>query len=67
MTAGKQGEMDSLKIEIEDRLDEPERVQKELQLKIGLKVDVECVPIGSLPRFELKGQRFIDERAQAKT
>ncbi len=67
MTAGKQGEMDSLKIEIEDRLQKPQRVQKELQLKIGLKVDVQCVPMGSLPRFELKGRRFIDERNKAKT
>ncbi len=62
MTAHKQGEMDALKIEIEDRLEEPGRVEKELQLKIGLKVEVECVPIGSLPRFELKGRRFVDER-----
>lgn len=66
MTAYKHGEMDALKIELEDRLNEPERVEKELQLKIGLKVQVECVPIGSLPRFELKGQRFIDDRGQAK-
>ena len=66
MTAGKQGEMDSLKIEIEDRLEEPVRVEQELRLKIGLKVDVECVPIGSLPRFELKGQRFVDERGKGK-
>jgi len=64
MTASKQGEMDTLRIEIEDRLDEPARVEKELRLKIGIKVDVECVPIGSLPRFELKGMRFIDERGQ---
>lgn len=62
MTAFKQGEMDALKIQIEDRLDEPARVEKELRLKIGLKVEVECVPIGSLPRFELKGRRFVDER-----
>lgn len=62
MTALKQGEMDTLKVEIEDRLDNPSRVEKELQLKIGLRIEVETVPIGSLPRFELKGQRFIDQR-----
>jgi phenylacetate-CoA ligase len=67
MTAGKQGEMDTLTIEIEDRLSEPERVKRELRLKIGLKVDVVCVPIGTLPRFELKGQRFIDERNKARS
>ncbi len=62
MTAFKQGQMDALGIEIEDRLEQPERVAKELRLKLGLKVQVECVPAGSLPRFELKGQRFIDKR-----
>ncbi len=62
MTAYKQGEMDALKIEIEDRLERPERVEKELQLRLGLKVEVTCVEVGSLPRFELKGMRFIDQR-----
>ena len=67
MTAGKQGEMDTLKIEIEDRLNEPTRVETELRLKIGLKVQVACVPMGSLPRFELKGHRFIDDRGKTNT
>ncbi len=65
MIAFKSGEMDALRIEIEDRLQDPQRVEKELQLKIGLKVQVDIVDIGSLPRFELKGQRFIDERNQS--
>ena len=67
MTAMKQGEMDSLRVEIEDRLNDASRVEKELLLKIGLKIEVECVPIGSLPRFELKGQRFIDQRTENLT
>jgi hypothetical protein len=29
---------------------------------LGLKVDVSCVPLGSLPRFEGKGRRLIDRR-----
>ncbi|MBI81574.1 MAG: CoF synthetase [Planctomycetaceae bacterium] len=62
MTAHRSGEMDSLSVEIEDRLELPDRVAKELQLRLGLKVDVRCVPIGSLPRFESKGKRFLDER-----
>jgi len=62
LTAFSTSEMDALKVEIEDRLDRPERVAKELQLQIGLRVDVECVELGSLPRFEGKGRRFIDER-----
>jgi phenylacetate-CoA ligase len=62
MTAWRAGQMDALRIEIEDRLERPARVEKELQLQLGLKVQVECVPPGSLPRFELKGHRFVDQR-----
>ncbi len=62
ITASKSGEMDALRVEIEDRLEDPERVTKEFQLRLGLKVDVETVPLGSLPRFEGKGKRFVDER-----
>lgn len=62
LTAKKDGAMDRLQIEIEDRLEQPERIEKALNVRIGLKVKVECVPIGSLPRFEGKGKRFVDER-----
>ncbi|MCO6453829.1 MAG: phenylacetate--CoA ligase family protein [Pirellulaceae bacterium] len=62
MRASKQHEMDSLLVEIEDRLEAPERVARELRLRLGLRVDVRCVPLGSLPRFEGKGKRFVDER-----
>lgn len=62
LTAYKQGAMDALRIEIEDRLERPERVARELQLRLGLNVEVACVPVGSLPRFEAKGKRFIDQR-----
>jgi phenylacetate-CoA ligase len=55
-------EMDHLVVEIEDRLDQPERVATELRLRLGLKVEVLAVPLGSLPRVEGKGKRFIDER-----
>jgi phenylacetate-CoA ligase len=63
MIARKAGEMDALAVEIEDRLDDPERVAKELRLRLGLKVEVRSVPMGTLPRFEGKGKRFVDERA----
>jgi phenylacetate-CoA ligase len=31
-------------------------------LRLGLRIDVRCVPLGSLPRFEGKGKRFVDRR-----
>jgi phenylacetate-CoA ligase len=62
LTVRKHGAMDELVIEVEDHLQQPERIAKELQLKLGLKIDVRCVTAMSLPRFEGKGRRFIDER-----
>jgi len=62
MTVHKVAAMDQLTVEIEDRLQQPNRVAEELQLRLGLKVEVQCVPLGSLPRFDAKGKRFIDRR-----
>jgi phenylacetate-CoA ligase len=56
--------MDRLRIEVEDRLQQPERIAQELRLRVGLRVEVESVPLGSLPRFEGKGKRFIDQRTK---
>lgn len=62
MTAIKQGEMDAIQIEIEDRLAQPRRVADELRLRLGLKVEVTLAEVGSLPRSEGKGTRFVDLR-----
>lgn len=62
LTAHKRGSMDELSVEVEDRLEQPERIVKELQLRLGLRVEVKTVPLGSLPRYELKGKRFVDNR-----
>lgn len=58
--------LDTMSIEIEDRLGDPARVVREFQVRLGLKVEVQAVPIGSLPRFEGKGRRFIDRRDRAR-
>jgi phenylacetate-CoA ligase len=55
--------LDVLHLEIEDRLSDPTRVADELKLRLGLKVDVAAVPIGTLPRFEGKGRRLVDKRS----
>ena len=54
--------LDRLTLEIEDHLADPDRVARELALRLGLRVDVTVVPIGSLPRFEGKGRRVVDRR-----
>jgi phenylacetate-CoA ligase len=62
MTTTKDAEMDRLSVEIEDRLNQPSRIAEELRLRLGLKIEVTAVALGSLPRFEGKGKRFIDNR-----
>jgi phenylacetate-CoA ligase len=66
MTARTSGAMDQLVVEIEDRLNDPNRVAQELQLRLGLRVEVLTSPLGSLPRVEGKGKRFVDERCKPK-
>jgi phenylacetate-CoA ligase len=54
--------LDQLSIEVEDRLDDPARIAAELSLRLGLRVELQSVPLGSLPRFDGKGSRFVDLR-----
>ncbi|HQU44279.1 MAG: CoF synthetase [Planctomycetia bacterium 21-64-5] len=55
-------EMDQLAIEVEDRLEQPGRIADEVYVRLGLRVDVRCVPPGRLPRSEGKAIRLIDQR-----
>lgn len=62
ITVSTRESLDELALEVEDHLDDPTRVARELQVRLGLRVDVTVVPPGSLPRFEGKGRRFVDRR-----
>ncbi len=62
LTAFRSGEMDQLKIEIESPQDLSADLAQQLQIRLGLRVDVETVATDMLPRFEAKGRRFIDQR-----
>ncbi|HEV7282517.1 MAG TPA: AMP-binding protein [Pirellulaceae bacterium] len=64
LIAEKAGEMDELRIEVEASSSDPERISRLLQVRLGLRVAVALVEPGSLPRFEAKGKRFIDNRAK---
>lgn len=63
LTASTRESLDVLALEVEDRLHTPDRIADELRLRLGLKVEVTAVPLGSLPRFEGKGRRLIDQRS----
>jgi len=62
LTVTTRGSLDVLQLAIEDRLAAPGRVADEFKLRLGLKVEVTTVPLGSLPRFEGKGRRLVDRR-----
>lgn len=63
LTLSKEQEMDQLLLEIEDHLNQPDRVAEELRIRLGLKVEVRTVPPNTLPRFESKGRRVVDQRS----
>jgi phenylacetate-CoA ligase len=62
LIARRVGTKDQLQIEVEDRMQRPQRIADELRLRLGLKVNVRTVPLGSLPRGEDLAKRFVDER-----
>jgi len=47
---------------VEDSLDQPGRIADKLETQLGLRVAVTAVQAGSLPRFDAKGKRFVDQR-----
>ena len=62
ITAFKEGEMDSLSIEVEDTSGNVDQIKDAIQVGLGLRVEVILADANSLPRFEAKGKRFIDNR-----
>lgn len=65
VTLRKLGEMTSLGIEVEPHPGSSEqlggRVSRAVESELLFRAEVKLVPEGSLPRFELKGKRFIKE------
>ncbi len=65
ITARTENNMDRLLVEVEDTLNQPQRIARQLELRLGLKIEVAAVAANTLPRFEAKGRRFVDERTAA--
>ncbi|MES0856320.1 AMP-binding protein [Geobacillus sp. G4] len=55
-------EMNQVKVQIESEEDVGRRLADRLRERIGIRIDVERVAPGSLPRFSMKAKRIIDER-----
>jgi phenylacetate-CoA ligase len=52
----------TVRIEADDRPGLADELTRQLRVKIGLRLDVEFVPLGTLPRTERKTQRVFDRR-----
>lgn len=62
----KQGEMDSLHVEAELSPDRCDALSRLFQSRLAMRIDVQSVTEGSLPRFQAKSKRWIDRRANSK-
>ena len=62
----RQSELDEMEIRVEANAADPETVAaavgNAIRNGIGLRVQVKPVPLGTLPRFDLKARRFADHR-----
>jgi len=58
----KEGEMDEIALQVECPPAILPAIQEELRIALNLRVPVEAVEPGSLPRFELKARRVDDRR-----
>lgn len=57
------GNLDQLKIEVEGEQVDLQAISVAVQLAVGLRIDVQQIAAGTLPRFEGKGKRIVDQRA----
>jgi phenylacetate-CoA ligase len=62
VTVSNHQSMTQIKLEIEDAANQNAQLTETLRSRLGLKVDVTTVNPHSLPRFEGKSKRWIDER-----
>ena len=63
MIVTRAGALDALTLEVETVADDcAARVAQALRRRLNLRVDVQAVPPGALPRWELKARRVVDRR-----
>ena len=62
MIASRINEMDQLEIEIEAGQEDVDSLSAKLRDRLSLRVPVRSVPAGTLPRFEAKARRLVDQR-----
>ena len=58
----RRGELEELRVDVEASEETARAVAEELRLRLSVRIETRAVPAGSLPRFELKARRVVDER-----
>lgn len=56
-------EMNQVKVQVETNADVMQELKTRLRERIGLRIEVEQVELGTLPRFEMKSRRVFDQRS----
>ncbi|MEM9585646.1 MAG: phenylacetate--CoA ligase family protein [Planctomycetota bacterium] len=62
MVATRQNEMDQLDLEAELEPSDASRLEGLLKERLAMRVSVQVVPLGTLPRFQAKSRRWVDRR-----
>lgn len=62
ITAFRESEMDQLSLEVECSDEQVKILEQLLRDRLAMRVAVQIVPAGSLPRFEAKARRWVDKR-----
>jgi phenylacetate-CoA ligase len=63
MVRQRRGELEELRVDAEASEETARALAEELHLRLAVRVETRAVPAGSLPRFELKARRIVDERS----
>lgn len=66
ITASRHDEMDQLDVEVETSPAGAADLTQTFRDRLGMRVEVRAVAAGTLPRFEAKARRWVDEREQTQ-
>ncbi|HVR72521.1 MAG TPA: AMP-binding protein [Vicinamibacteria bacterium] len=59
----RRGALEELRVDAEASEETARALAEELRLRLSVRIETRAVPAGSLPRFELKARRIVDQRS----
>jgi phenylacetate-CoA ligase len=63
LVRSRRGDLEELRVDAEASEETARALAEELRVRLAIRVETRAVPAGSLPRFELKARRVVDERS----